>query len=231
MARLARLTLPAQVHQVMHRGNNCQPVVHDDVDRQHLLDLIGTQAVRCQVALHAYCILPDQFQLLATPAGSDGLPRMMQAIGRDYVRWFNARHKRSGTLWEGRYRSTLIQASRHLLSCMAYLDLAPVREGLCSEPMAYAWSSHRHYIGHEAGRRMTPHAEYWQLGNTPFAREAAYADLVHAGLSAQQVGAIAHAVWRGWALGDAVFVEQVQSTTERRLLPVRPGRPRKTENR
>ena len=227
MARLARLTLPGQVHLVTHRGNNRQPVVIDDADRQALLDLLGEQATRHRVAMHAYVLLPDSLYLLLTPLTADGVPAMMQAVGRAYVRYFNARHGRSGTLWEGRYRSTLIQAERYLLPCMSLMDSEPVRAGLCGEPQQYPWSSHRHHVGQTPDRRVSPHPLYWTLGNTPFAREAAYAEMVHRGLDVPQMGAIHDAVWRGWALGDPAFIESLQRDTARRLQPSRPGRPHK----
>jgi putative transposase len=228
MARLSRLTLPGQLHLVTHRGNNRQPVVIDDADRQTLLDLLCEQAARHRVAMHAYVLLPTGLYLLLTPASAEGMPAMMQAVGRAYVRYFNARHGRSGTLWEGRYRSTLIQPERHLLPCMVLLDTEPLRAGLCMDPAAYAWSSHRHHVGQSPDRRLTTHPLYWTLGNTPFAREAAYAEMVHRGLNVQQMGAIHEAVWHGWALGDSAFLASLQQDTSRRLQPIRPGRPKKS---
>lgn len=228
MARLARLTLPGQVHHVMHRGNNRQAIVLDDTDRDTLLDLLRARAEQLKVAVHAYVLMPDHFQLLCTPSKADGVPRLMQGVGRDYVRHFNRRHGRTGTLWEGRYRSTLIQAERHLLSCMVFIDLDPVREGLCTDAQSYPWSSHRHHAGQVQDRHITPHAMYWALGNTPFAREASYADLVRAGLNAQQMGAIADALWHGWALGDADYLASLGKDTDRRLSPARAGRPKKS---
>lgn len=227
MARLSRLTLPGQLHLVAHRGNNRQPVVLDDDDRRMLLDLLLEQARQRAVALHAFVLLPSELCLLLTPSDAAGLPSMMQSVGRTYVRAFNARHGRSGTLWEGRYRSTLIQPERHLLAAMCMLDTAPVRAGLCAEPRDHAWSSHRHHIGMVHERRLTPHALYWALGNTPFAREAAYAEMVHQGVHAQELGALNDAVWHGWPLGDAAYLEALQRETDRRLLPARPGRPAK----
>lgn len=225
MARLARLTLPGCLHLVTQRGNNRQPVVIDDLDRQVLLDLIAQQAARHQVALHAYVLLPTGMYLLLTPETGAGVPAMMQAVGRAYVRRFNARHGRSGTLWEGRYRSTLIQPERCLLPCMAMMDTEPVRAGLCPEAGAFAWSSHGHHIGQSPDRRLSAHPLYWALGNTPFAREAAYAELVRRGLGAQQLASIQEAAWHGWALGDPAFLESLQQATVRRVQPARPGRP------
>ena len=127
--------------------------------------------------------MDNHFHLLATPSTSEGLPQWMQAVGRRYVRYFNDRHGRTGTLWEGRYRSTLIQTDRYLLACMAYIDLNPVRAGMVADARDYPWSSHGHYAGLRHDRLITPHPLYWTLGNTPFAREAAYAELVRAGVA------------------------------------------------
>lgn len=227
MARLARLSLPGRVHLLTHRGNNRQAVLIDEVDRQALLDLLMEQGRRHQVAIHAYSLLPTGLYLLLTPATSVGVPAMMQAVGRSYVRAFNARHGRTGSLWEGRYRTTLIQPERHLLAAMCLIDTEAVREGLCASPADFAGSSHRHHIGQLHDRRLTPHPLYWALGNTPFAREAAYAEMVHRGFDAQSLGVLREAAWHGWPVGDADFIESLQRDTLRRLRPGRAGRPRK----
>ena len=228
MARLARLSIPGQVHLVTHRGNNRQAVVIDDTDRQALLDLLMEQAARHDIAAHAFVLLPTSLMLLLTPSTANGLPAMMQAVGRGYVRAFNARHGRSGTLWEGRYRTTIVQPEKYLLDCMVLLDGEPVREGLCTEPGAYAWSSHRHHTGQLADRRLAPHPAYWALGNTPFAREAAYAEMVRNGLPTDRTRTILDAAWHGWPLGDSPFLDTLQQFTSRRLTPGRPGRPAKS---
>ena len=224
MARLPRLTLADQPHHVIQRGNNRQPIFLDSTDHERMLALLGEQAPRFGIALHAYVLMGNHFHLLATPATDDGLPKFMQAVGRSYVRWFNDRHARTGTLWEGRYRATLIQTDRYLLACMAYIDLNPVRAGLVTEAREYAWSSHHHYIGLRTDRLVTPHPLYWSLGNTPFAREAAYADLVRAGIPARDQTLLTDATLRGWAAGDADFVEKLQAATPRRVTKARAGR-------
>jgi putative transposase len=190
-----------------------------------LLDLMGENARKHQVAINAYVLMDNHFHLLLTPDTGEGVPLMMQAVGRRYVRYFNDRHQRTGTLWEGRYKSTLIQTDRYLLACMAYLDLNPVRAGMVSDPKQFVWSSHRHYIGQTNDRRVTPHPLFWSLGNTPFAREAAYTELVRAGLAVDAQKAITHATLHGWALGDADFVETLQRQTSRRISEARAGRP------
>ena len=225
MARQPRLTVAGYPHHVIQRGNDRQAIVRDDADRERLLALWQEHAQTFKVAVHAYVIMDNHFHLLVTPETDTGLPQMMQAVGRAYVRYFNDLHHRTGTLWEGRYKSTLIQTDRYLLACMAYIDLNPVRAHMVAQPEDYVWSSYGHYAGHRTDRLITPHALYWTLGNTPFAREAAYAELVHAGISADQQGALTDATLSGWALGDERFVADLQTQTERRLVKTKAGRP------
>ncbi|APW39325.1 transposase [Rhodoferax koreense] len=231
MARLPRLNVPGLPHHVVQRGNNQQPVFAGVEDYVFFSSLMEENARAFRVAVHAYVWLPNQVQLLATPETEEGLPKLMQAVGRRYVRHFNDRQGRSGTLWEGRYRSTVLQPERHLLPCMALIDTAPVDAGEAGEPRDYPWSSHGHYVGLRNDRLVTPHALFWRLGNTPFAREAAYAELVQTGLAADERQQLFDAVLRGWALGDAEFVANLQTRTERRVSKSSAGRPstRKSE--
>ena len=225
MARLPRLTLPGYPHHIIQRGNNRQPIFTSAADYQTLLDLLMENAKKFGVAIHAYVLMSNHFHLLATPQTLEGLPQMMQAVGRRYVRYFNTAQKRSGTLWEGRYKSTLIQPERYLLACMAYIDLNPVRVGLVAQARDYPWSSYGHYTGQRSDKLITPHALVWELGNTPFAREAAYAEMVRQGISPAQQAALTDSALGGWALGDADFVAELQKRTQRRVVKSTAGRP------
>lgn len=225
MARLPRLTMPGYPHHVIQRGNNRQPIFASVADYQVLLDLLDENAKKFHVALHAYVLMSNHFHLLATPATTDGLPQMMQSVGRRYVRYFNDSQKRTGTLWEGRYKSTLIQTDRYLLACMAYMDLNPVRAGLVPGPQDYPWSSYGHFTGQRIDKLITPHPLVWELGNTPFAREAAYAQLVLGGISPVQQAALTKATLSGWALGESDFVADLQKRTQRRVSKSAAGRP------
>ena len=225
MARLPRLTLPDYPHHVIQRGNNRQATFVRVADYQRLLDLLDENARLFEVAIHAYVLMSNHFHLLATPQTAEGLPLMMQALGRRYVRYFNDAQGRTGTLWEGRYKSTLIQTDRYLLACMAYIDLNPVRAGMVSQAADYPWSSHGHYIGRSTDKLVTPHALTWTLGNTPFAREAAYAELVQSGINPVQQLALTAATLRGWAFGEPDFVADLQKRTQRRVSKGQAGRP------
>ncbi len=225
MARLPRLTIPGYPHHIIQRGNNRQAIFLEPADYQRMLELLEAHARQYGVAVHAYVLMADHFHLLATPGDGEGLSCLMQAVGRRYVRYFNDAHGRSGTLWEGRYRSTVIDAQDYLLPCMAYMDLNPVRSGLVGQARDYGWSSHGHYTGLRTDRMLTPHPLYWQLGNTPFAREVAYAQLVQDGLSMREQQSLLEATLAGWALGGPGFLAELQKKTDRRLSKSRPGRP------
>ena len=225
MARLPRLTLAGYPHHIIQRGNNRQLIFSSTADYAYLLALIHESAKKFEVAVHAYVLMGNHFHVLATPHTDTGLPLMMQAVGRSYVRYFNQLQGRTGTLWEGRYRSTLIQTDRYLLTCMAYIDLNPVRAGLVAEATDYPWSSHGHYAGLRADKLITPHPLFWALGNTPFGREAAYAEMVRSGVSADQQAALTRSALTGWALGSEDFVADLQKRTERRVEKVHAGRP------
>jgi putative transposase len=228
MARLPRLTVAGHPHHVIQRGNNRQPIFVDDEDYRHFLGLLHEHARREKVAVHAYVLMPNHVHLLLTPETEQGLPALMQALGRRYVQYFNRRHHRTGTLWEGRYRATLVDSEAYLLTCMAYIDLNPVRAGLVGRPADYRWSSHGHYVGLQQAPGLSVHPLIWQLGNTPFAREAAYGALVQHGIEQARERAVTESLLKGWALGRPEFVEQLQKQTQRRLSPSKAGRPRRS---
>ena len=227
MARLPRLTLAGEVHHVILRGNNRQPVFLDGDDRSAFLLLLAEHAKREKVQVHAYVLMDNHLHLLMTPEQDSSMAKCMQGVGRSYVRRFNQKHGRTGTLWEGRYRSTVLEAQRYVLLCMVYMDLNPVRAGLVHAPEAYAWSSHGHYIGLRNDKWLTPHPLVWSLGNTPFAREAAYADLVRHGLTQKQHQDLSDSALKGWVLGGPAFLARVAEMAGRRVEKKRPGRPRK----
>jgi putative transposase len=226
MARLPRLAVTDAAHLVVWRGHNGQPVFVDDDDRQAWLAFMAESAAREGVEWHGHALLVSALWMLATPRREGALSRWMQALGRTYVRRFNQRHGRRGTLWDGRYRAAVL-APDWVLPALVFLDQAPVWEGLAAAPEAWPWSSHRHYVGAEPQRAVTPPAAWWSLGDTPFAREAAYRRLVQEGLSQQQVQRLREAALKGWPLGDAAFLAALQAQTGRRTEPARPGRPRK----
>ena len=225
MARLPRLTLAGYAHHIIQRGNNRQPVFLTTADFQTFLDFLVRNARAFGVDIHSYVLMDNHFHLLVTPQNDDGVPRMMQALGRAYVRYFNDAHQRSGTLWEGRYKSTVIQSERYLMACMAYIDLNPMRAGMVAQAQDYPWSSCSHYTGVRVDKIITAHPLWWQMGNTPFAREAAYAAYIQAGVDGEQQRVLTDATLGGWAWGDGEFVAKLQKQTQRRVSKKLAGRP------
>lgn len=226
MSRLPRLYIPGMPQLILQRGNNRNPVFMDETDceqyRLHLRDAVRESGV----ALHAYVLMPEHVHLLITPPDEFAAGKLMQRLGRRYVRWFNDRHFRSGTLWEGRYRSTVLEPDKWLLAASRYIELNPVRAGQLSHAEHYLWSSCRHHLGLSPDPLITDHSLYWGLGNTPFERQAAYRALLESGSSPDELDSIRYAVHRGWMLGE-LPVAIAETLANRRLAPLPKGRPRK----
>lgn len=167
--------------------------------------------------------------MLASTPRAGALGDFMQSVGRQYVKAFNHRHGRSGALWEGRYRSTVVEASTYLLDCMRLIEQAPLREQLVPRLADWPWSSAAHHLGQKVDGIVTEHPRYWQLGNTPFEREARYAQAIASPMGSDVVSALSRAAWHGWPLGTPEFVSAVAEATGREVRPRPRGRPRTKE--
>jgi putative transposase len=229
MARQPRLVLPDQPHHVLQRGNDNQPIFRDDDDHRRFLEFLRESAKFYRVAIHAYVLMPNHVHLLATPSDEDGLAAMMQKVGRLYVPWFNNKYGRSGTLFQGRFRTSVIDANAYFLACVRYIELNPQRNQLAFDPLEYPWSSYAHHAGVRPDPLITDHAKYWELGNTPFQREAAYIELAQQGMSGQELDAINAAVLKGAPLGSHAFMLELERKTKRQILPAKRGRPFKVK--
>jgi putative transposase len=225
MARLPRLALDGEAHLVVLRGHSGQPVFTDAADRIDFLADLREAAARHRVAVEAYTLLADHVHLLLRPAQAAGLGAMVQALGRRYVARFNRRHGRSGTLWAGRYRAALLQAGPLVLQAMLFIDSHAHRSGQVAKPEDDAWSSAAHHLGRRRDPTVADGPAWWALGNTPFEREAAYRALMHEGVPAQQVRALADASHRGWPLGQADWLAQLAQQAARPVAPRPRGRP------
>jgi putative transposase len=225
MARLPRLIVPGQPHHLIQRGAGAQAVFLDEHDYLTFLMHLRDGARRFGVDLHAYVLMPDHLHLLATPTDATGLARCMQWLGRHYVPYFNRKYQRSGTIWQGRYKTAVIESQRYFLLCSRYIELNPVRAGLVAAAADYRWSSYRHHVGAAPDALITEHPLYWALGNTPFAREAAYRDLVAQSLPANDVAALTEATLKGWAIGSDRFKNDLEKQVRQRVQPMKAGRP------
>lgn len=228
MARLARLAVAGHAHLVLLRGHSGLPVFHDDLDRAAFMAAL-TSACRAEgLALHAFALLPDHVWLLGTPQRAPALGRTMQVLGRRFSAGFNRRHQRRGSVWDGRFRSSVLEGGSRLLEAMVFVEQAPLRAGHAAAALAAGWSSARQHVGLESEYSLTDDPAYWSLGNTPFDRCAAYRALLEEPLNDEQARGIAAAVQRGWPVGSRAFLDSLRSRLDRPLEPRPRGRPRKT---
>ena len=226
MARAARLILPGHPHHVYQQGNNGQPVFIDKEDFETFLGWLKEASRQFRVDIHAYVILENAFHLLVTPTDETGLARMMQWLGRYYVPYFNRKYKRSGTLWEGRFKTSIVEADNCLLECCRYIEYKPVLTGMAGQAERYRWSSYLHHAGIKADPVIRDHAVYWNLGNTPFAREMAYKNFCNRS-DHHENAEMDKILLSGWPFGSENFKKQLEIQTERQFRMGKRGRPKK----
>jgi putative transposase len=227
MPRLPRLVLPDLPMHLVQRGNDHQPCFLDSLDRRRYLDDLRVLAREADCAIHAYVLMTNHVHLLLTPGTGGRIDRLMQALGRRYVRHFNDRHARSGTLWEGRYKAGPVEADDHLLRCYRYIELNPVRAGIVARAEDYPWSSYGANALGEEDALVSPHPVYLGLGRDPVNRRDCYRALVAEVVPDAETAAIRRQLGRQKALGSETFSALLEGRAERRVESRRRGRPRK----
>lgn len=225
MARLARLCIAGQLHLVIQRARDGEPVLADAADTDTYLAYLREAATAAGVALHAFVLLPTQVRLLVTPNNDSALGMMLQATGRRFVSAYNRRHRRSGTLWDGRFHATVVDAEPHFVECLRFVESAPVQMGLVEQADHWPWSSAAHHTGRRVVAGLAEHPLLWALGNTPFEREMAYERLLQLPLAEARSRLLESAARQGWVLGLSSFAEAMARLAKRRVLPARRGRP------
>jgi putative transposase len=227
MPRLGRLFLPDQPLHIIQRGNDRQRIFFRDGDYALYRRWLGEAAREYGLAVHAYVLMTNHVHLLATPARAESAARTLQSLGRRYVRHVNAAERRTGTLWEGRYRAAAIEGEAHFLACMRYIELNPVRARMAAHPRDYRWSSHAANAEGAADALLTEHALYRALGATPAERRRDYRALFRAALNPAFVDALRRATNGGWPLGSERFKRRLAKALGRRVTPGEAGRPPK----
>jgi putative transposase len=234
MARLPRYVIPRQPQHIIQRGNNRQAIFSAEADYQFFRDALVEAAQQYGLAIHAYVWMTNHIHLLATPEQEHSMSKVLQSVGRRYVQYFNLAYRRSGTLWEGRYRATVVDSEQYLLTLMRYIELNPVRAGMVDHPGDYPWSSYAFNAQGEAGPNtdwLTPHEEYLRLGRNAADRQGAYRLLFRAAISHDDLKEIRECSHKGWALGSERFKEEIEALGQRRAISKGVGRPRKRDNR
>lgn len=225
MARLTRISpVDIPVH-VIQRGNNRQVCFTTEQDYVTYTAWLAAYAKRCRVDIHAWVMMSNHVHLLCTPRREGSLSQMMQSLGRCYVRYFNREYHRSGTLWEGRYRSCLVQENTYLLEVYRYIELNPVRAEMVASPCDYRWSSYQINALGQSSDLCTPHSTYLALGANDAERQHHYRELFDRCVDDEllaEIGATAH---KGLALGNDQFKQAIELLTGGRVTPKKRGRP------
>lgn len=229
MARLPRLNIPGIPQHVVQRGNNRQDCFFADEDYAVYLDKLKEYSRKYQVAVHSYVLMTNHVHLLMTPDTESGVSQLMQALGRYYVRYINSLYIRTGTLWEGRYKSTLIDSDNYFLTMSRYIELNPVRADMVTEPSKYLWSSYQHNARGKSIELITPHPLYLALAKTDKTRQKRYETLFKHQLPKNTLAEIRESINKAWVLGDNRFRQQIENQTGRRASPMARGGDRKSE--
>jgi putative transposase len=225
MARLPRFALPGVPQHVIQRGNNRQACFASDEDCRFYRQCLGDASGRYACSVHAYCLMTNHVHLLITPAAPTALSGFMQHLGRRYVQYFNYSYQRTGTLWEGRYKASLVDAEAYLLTCYRYIELNPVRAAIVEHPSHYRWSSYQYNALGESDKLIAPHALYTALGANTVERCRAYRALFHQRLNEPTVHNIRESLNQEVALGNDRFRADIERMIGRRARPRRRGRP------
>jgi putative transposase len=225
MARLPRLDIPLVPQHVIARGVNRQPCFFDHGDYSAYLTDVSDAAAAAGCAIHAYVLMTNHVHLLVTGHQQRSVSRMMQSVGRRYVRRINAARNRTGTLFQGRFRASLIESERYLLACMRYIELNPVRAGMVSDPSQYRWSSYRANAMARYDPLVLPHAEYVALGSDAASRADRYRSMLAENLPQTLLQSIREHANRDCALGNDAFQASIASQCGRRSHVQAGGRP------
>lgn len=225
MPRRPRLLVPGVPVHLIQRGNNRSACFYADEDYLFYLEHLAEQAIEHGCAVHAYCLMTNHGHLLLTPQSEISLGGLMKALGQRYVQYVNRTYRRSGTLWEGRFRSCVLQDEAYVLACYRYIEMNPVRAAMVEHPAEYRWSSYRANAQGEADAMLTQQALYLALGADEDERRVAYRELFRYELELGLVDEIRQATNGNFALGDERFVAQIEQALGRRVTRGKPGRP------
>ena len=227
MPRRSRLHVADYPHHLVQRGHNRAACFFAEEDYQTYRHWLGEALAKTGAALHAYVLMTNHVHLLVTPKAGDDIIRLVMAIGRRYVQTINKAYRRTGTLWDSRYKSSLIQTDTYLLRCQRYIELNPVRANMVGDPGQYAWSSYRANALGATDSLLSPHALYRDLGATSESRQAAYRGLFRTGLDEAALTELRLAIQQSQPIGSERFLQQVEQMTGQRREARPRGRPRR----
>ncbi|WP_411991490.1 transposase [Agarivorans sp. DSG3-1] len=224
MARKLRVSYPGVVEHIIQRGNNRQIIFANDEDMQAYVAWLKQYTKQYQVAIHAWVLMTNHVHLLCTPSTATGISTMMQSLGRMYVLYFNRRYQRTGTLWEGRFKSCLIESEAYFMQVSRYIELNPVRASMVKDPADYSWSSYQCNALGKRSSLLSEHELYMRLGRLPAARQSAYRALFATHIEGKLLNDIRQATHKGLALGSEQFKQEIETLTGLRVTEGMRGR-------
>lgn len=230
MPRKPRFVLPSEPQHIIIRGINREPIFYDDADYRYYLNKLKEAVDKHDCELHAYVLMTNHVHLLLTPKTEHGISKTIQMLGRYYVQYFNYTYGRTGTLWEGRYKSTMIDTEHYLLTCYRYIELNPVRAQMVNHPSEYPWSSYRSNGVGQSNSLIKAHYKYEELGRTEDERQQSYRALFKAHISERQLEEIREATNKEWVLGSDYLKAKIEQQLQRRTTPLPKGGDRKSKN-
>jgi putative transposase len=225
MPRRPRIQLDNLPLHIVQRGHNREACFFAEEDYQSYLHWLGEALAEYECSLHAYALMTNHVHLLVTPKRAERIPRLIMSVGRRYVQYINRTYKRTGTLWDSRYKSSLIHADSYMLTCMRYIELNPVRAGMVDDPAHYRWTSYRHNGLGQTDSRITEHALYQSLAATSKGRQSAYRQLFRAALDQDAIDDIRLALNQNQPLGTSRFYAKIERLTGERREARPRGRP------
>ncbi len=229
MPRRARISIPGIPWHIIQRGNNRSACFYSDEDYSYYLHHLKEQAQKYGCKIHAYVLMTNHVHLLLTPEEQDSAALLMKNLGQRYVQYINRSYRRSGTLWEGRYRSCLTQSEDYVLACYRYIELNPVRAGMVKHPRDYQWSSYRHNAEGRKNEVLTPHEQYRRIDRQELNRRKAYRALFKTHVDGAMDKQIRSATNGNYVLGNKRFQKQIAQTLGRRVTKGKAGRPKVCE--
>ncbi len=230
MPRQPRFVLTGHPQHVIIRGNNREPIFYAGQDYQFYLDKLKQACDKHDCDIHAYVLMTNHVHLLITPYKKESISKAMQMVGRYYVQYFNKTYKRTGTLWEGRYKATLIGSDQYALTCYKYIEMNPLRTNMVEHPAEYPWSSYRYNVLGESDNLVVPHALYKALGRSTTARQQNYQDLFAIGIKETTLDAIREPTNKVWVLDSESFKEKISHKLNSPSSPKAKGGDRKSQN-
>lgn len=229
MPRKPRMFQPGLPCHVIQRGNNRQVCFFTEQDYLFYLSCLALSCEKHRVDLHAYVLMTNHVHLLMTPFTADGVSKVMQSIGRRYVQYINKQYHRTGTLFEGRFKASLVQADEYLLTCMRYIELNPVRANMVAHAADYKWSSHRVNVGISARKLLKPHPVYLALANSSADIYQKYQALFSERLPDKVVNQFTQAALCSMPVGNSRFTEEIEKALGYSIGKIKRGRPVKVK--